>query len=69
MPLPTAVSGGWTDGDTLTAHIVFLETPHRLRVTCSLADRTFDARWDTEPLHGGSLHRMRAPRGPARSGG
>ncbi|WP_328483819.1 beta-lactamase family protein [Streptomyces sp. NBC_00377] len=69
VPLPTAVSGGWTDGDTLTAHIVFLETPHRLRVTCSLADRTFDARWDTEPLHGGSLHRMRAPRGPARSGG
>ncbi|MFD9389986.1 serine hydrolase domain-containing protein [Streptomyces sp. NPDC060000] len=68
-PLPTAVSGGWTGGDTLAAHVVFLETPHRLRVTCSLADRTFTARWDTEPLGGGPLRAMRAPRGPVRSGG
>ncbi|MET7651856.1 MULTISPECIES: serine hydrolase domain-containing protein [unclassified Streptomyces] len=68
-PLPTAVSGGWTDGDTLAAHVVFLETPHRLRVTCSLADRTFGASWDTQPLHGGPLRSMRAPRRSPRSGG
>ncbi|GGQ67909.1 serine hydrolase domain-containing protein [Streptomyces asoensis] len=68
-PLPTAVSGGWTDEDTLAAHIVFLETPHRLRVTCSLSAGTLTARWDTEPLHGGPLRRMRAPRGPAASAG
>ncbi|WP_327312322.1 serine hydrolase domain-containing protein [Streptomyces sp. NBC_01235] len=61
-PLPTAVSGGWTDADTITAHIAFLETPHRLRVTCSLIDRTFTARWDTQPLHGGALRSLRAPR-------
>ena len=62
-PLPTAVSGGWTDADTLAVSVSFLETPHRLRVTCSLPDRTFTARWDTEPMHGGALRRLRAPRG------
>ncbi|MCX4767539.1 beta-lactamase family protein [Streptomyces sp. NBC_01275] len=61
-PLPLAVSGGWTDGDTLAVDLVLLETPHRLRVTCSLADRTFTARWDTAPLHGGPLRSLRAPR-------
>ncbi|WP_069772106.1 serine hydrolase [Streptomyces sp. LUP30] len=68
-PLPTAVGGGWTDADTLTAHVVFLETPHRLRVTCSLAARTFTARWDTTPLHGGPLRSLRAPARASRSGG
>ncbi|MFI9567705.1 serine hydrolase domain-containing protein [Streptomyces rishiriensis] len=68
-PLPTAVCGGWTDADTLTAHVVFLETPHRLRVTCSLATRTFTARWDTTPLHRGPLRSMRAPDRTSRSGG
>ncbi|MGX1548122.1 serine hydrolase domain-containing protein [Streptomyces adustus] len=62
-PLPTAVTGGWTDGRTLEAHVVFLETPHRLVVTCSLDDRTFTARWPTEPLHGGRLRSLRAPHG------
>ncbi|MEU2284119.1 serine hydrolase domain-containing protein [Streptomyces sp. NPDC013178] len=61
-PVPTAVSGGWTDGATLVVDVTFLETPHRLRVTCSLAGRTFTARWATEPLHGGPLRRLRAPR-------
>ncbi|MET9505115.1 serine hydrolase domain-containing protein [Streptomyces sp. NPDC006622] len=61
--VPLAASGGWSDGGTLTADLVFLETPHRLRVTCSLPDRTFTARWATQPLHGGPLRRLRAPRG------
>jgi CubicO group peptidase (beta-lactamase class C family) len=61
-PLPVAVSGGWADADTLAVDVVFLETPHRLTVTCSLPDRTFTARWHTTPLHGPRLHSMRAPR-------
>src|SRR3712207_7334985 len=31
-PLPLAVSGGWSDGDRLAVDVVFLETPHRLRL-------------------------------------
>jgi CubicO group peptidase (beta-lactamase class C family) len=60
--VPTAVSGGWTDPDTLVVDIAFLETPHRLTVTCSLPDRTFTARWHTMPLHAGPLRSFRAPR-------
>ncbi|MFJ8539600.1 serine hydrolase domain-containing protein [Streptomyces sp. NPDC093591] len=61
-PVPTAVSGGWTDADTLVVDIAFLETPHHLDVTCSLKDRTFTARWRTDPLHRLPLRAMRAPR-------
>ncbi|GLW48960.1 hypothetical protein Stsp02_46210 [Streptomyces sp. NBRC 14336] len=62
-PVPTAVSGGWTDADTLEAEVLFLETPHRLAVTCSLPDRTCTARWRTEPLHPRPLCKTGAPRG------
>ncbi|MBB6420267.1 serine hydrolase [Streptomyces sp. AK010] len=61
-PVPTAVSGGWTDACTLAVEVVFLETPHRLALTCSLADRTLTAHWRTQPLHGGRLTTLRAPR-------
>jgi CubicO group peptidase (beta-lactamase class C family) len=61
-PLPTAVSGGWTDDDTLAVDVVFLETPHRLTLTCALPDRTFRARWHTTPLNGSPLRTLRAPR-------
>ncbi|MFJ4537020.1 serine hydrolase domain-containing protein [Streptomyces tibetensis] len=60
-PVPTAVSGGWTDGGTLAVDVVFLETPHRLALTCSLAEGTFTAQWRTPPLHGGRLTALRAP--------
>ncbi|WP_329213457.1 beta-lactamase family protein [Streptomyces sp. NBC_01485] len=60
-PLPLAVSGGWSDGDTLAVDLALLETPHRLRVTCALADRTFTAHWTTRPLHAGPLRLKRAP--------
>ncbi|GAA3787485.1 serine hydrolase domain-containing protein [Streptomyces chiangmaiensis] len=59
--VPRAVSGGWTAQDTLHVDIVFLETPHRLTVTCALDDGTFTARWHTTPLHVGPLRRHRAP--------
>ncbi|MEU7721579.1 serine hydrolase domain-containing protein [Streptomyces tibetensis] len=61
-PLPTAVSGGWTDGGTLAVDVVFLETPHRLALICSLADGGLTAQWRTTPLHGGPLTALRAPR-------
>ncbi|MFF4360160.1 serine hydrolase domain-containing protein [Streptomyces sp. NPDC001604] len=61
-PLPIAVSGGWTEADSLVVDVVFLETPHRLTVTCSLPERTFTARWHTTPLHSPPLRALRAPR-------
>lgn len=62
-PVPTAVSGGWTDAGTLAVEVVFLETPHRLALTCSPADRTLTAHWRTEPLRRGRFTSLRAPRG------
>jgi CubicO group peptidase (beta-lactamase class C family) len=62
-PLPTAVSGGWTDSGTLAVEVVFLETPHRLALTCSLTDRTLTASWRTQPFDPRPLTRLRAPRG------
>lgn len=61
-PVPAAASGGWADAGTLDIDVVFLETPHQLALTCSLADRTFRARWRTGPLRPvDSLARMRSP--------
>ena len=62
-PVPVAVSGGWTDAQTLVVDVAFLETPHHLVVSCSLTDRTFTADWRTQPLHPAPLRSMRAPRG------
>lgn len=60
--VPTAVSAGWTDPDTLVADIWFLETPHRLVVTCSLTTGAFTAHWHTPPLSGDPLRKAAAPR-------
>ncbi|MFG1808175.1 serine hydrolase domain-containing protein [Streptomyces sp. NPDC049040] len=60
---PCAVSAGWTDQDTLTATVRFLETPHSLDLRCVLRTGTFTAEWRTRPLHPRPLlHRMCAPR-------
>jgi hypothetical protein len=61
-PVPIAVSGGWTDQDTLVLDLAPLETPHHVDLTCSLTDRTFIAKWRTEPLHSSRIRAMRAPR-------
>lgn len=58
---PTAVCGGWADPDTLTFETVFLETAHRLAITCSLRTHTFQARWHTPPLGMGLLRDLRSP--------
>ena len=60
--VPTAVSGGWTDRDTLRADVLFLETPHRLRLSADLPSRTCTATWVTTPLHAESLTQLGAPR-------
>ena len=60
--VPLAVSGGWTDEDTFRAEVIFLETPHRLGLTCSLANGTFQASWRTVPLRAGPLSALRMPR-------
>ena len=73
-PVPLAVAGGWRGEDTLRTEVIFLETPHRLVLTCSLAAATFTATWATRPLGGDELHRLSAPRpvvdstGPASTG-
>ncbi len=46
---PHACSGGWLDDGTLRFEIIFLETPFRLAVTCSLPERTFRAQWTPGP--------------------
>jgi CubicO group peptidase (beta-lactamase class C family) len=60
--VPLAISGGWTDEDTFRAEVIFLETPHRLGLTCSLGSRTFQASWRTVPLRAGPLSGLRMPR-------
>lgn len=62
FPVPTSVSGGWTDARTLRLAVVFLETPHLLDLTCRLPERTFHARWITAPLGGSLLRDLRSPR-------
>ncbi|MDN5804590.1 MAG: serine hydrolase, partial [Microlunatus sp.] len=59
-PLPIAVSGGWVEG-SLGFEVLFFETPHRLRVVCSVTDGTFAASWLTVPLRSGSLLDLRMP--------
>jgi CubicO group peptidase (beta-lactamase class C family) len=60
--VPLAISGGWTDEDTFRAEVIFLETPHRLGLTCSLTHETFLANWRTVPLRAGPLSALRMPR-------
>jgi CubicO group peptidase (beta-lactamase class C family) len=61
-PLPVAATCGRPSPDTLAIDVMFLETPHRLTVTCSLPDRTFSARWHIKPLHEEPLHQLCAPK-------
>jgi CubicO group peptidase (beta-lactamase class C family) len=59
--VPTAASGGWDARGDLAVEVLFLETPHTLRVRIS-ADGAGRATWSTVPLHGvrpTSQHRRR----------
>ncbi|WP_416954297.1 serine hydrolase domain-containing protein [Nocardioides sp. T5] len=60
--VPVAASAGWIDDDTLRVEAIFLETPHRLDVECSLSTGTARATWRGTPLDGGRLKRLHRPR-------
>jgi len=59
--IPVAASGGWLDGRTLRAEIIFLETPHRMDITCSLDGRTARAQWRHPPLTPSKLQHLHCP--------
>ena len=59
--IPLAASGGWLDGDTLRAEIIFLETPHRMDLTCSLAGHRAEISWRHPPLFEGKLQDLHCP--------
>jgi CubicO group peptidase (beta-lactamase class C family) len=59
--IPVAASGGWTVSGELEAEILFLDTPHTLRIVCRDADGDAEATWLTEPLHDASVHGQRRP--------
>ncbi len=61
-PVPVAASGGWVDADTFRAEVVFLETPHRLDLTCSVGSGQASVSWRTTPLDGGRLQTLHRPR-------
>jgi hypothetical protein len=59
--VPTAASGGWDSRGDLAVEVLFLETPHTLKVRVT-ADGAGRATWSTVPLHGvrpTSQHRRR----------
>ena len=62
--IPVAASGGWLDDRTLRAEIIFLETPHRMDITCSLPARTAAAAWRHPPLGGARLRDLHCPASP-----
>ena len=59
--IPVAASGGWLDDQTLRAEVIFLETPHRMDITCSLSGRTAEAAWRHPPLGPSKLQHLHCP--------
>jgi CubicO group peptidase (beta-lactamase class C family) len=59
--VPVAASGGWLDDRTLRVEVIFLESPHRMDVVCSLPARTAEAGWRGVPLDGGRLQTLHRP--------
>jgi CubicO group peptidase (beta-lactamase class C family) len=60
--VPVAASGGWLDEGTLLVDVIFLESPHRMSIVCSLPARTAEATWSDPPLDGGRLQTLHRPR-------
>jgi CubicO group peptidase (beta-lactamase class C family) len=59
--IPVAASGGWLDDHTLRVEVIFLETPHRMDIACSLTGRTAEAVWRQPPLFQTRLERLHSP--------
>jgi hypothetical protein len=60
--VPVAASGGWLDDHTVRVEVVFLESPHRMDIACSLPDRIAEAAWRDQPLVDGRLASLHRPR-------
>jgi hypothetical protein len=45
----------------MRAEVIFLETPHRMDITCSLSGRTAEAVWRHPPLTPGKLQDLHCP--------
>jgi len=59
--IPVAASGGWLDDQTLRAEVIFLETPHRMDITCTLPGRSADAVWRHPPITPSKLQELHCP--------
>ena len=59
--IPVAAAGGWLDDQTLRVEVIFLETPHRMDITCSLPQRTAEAGWRHPPLTPSRLKQLHCP--------
>ncbi len=59
--IPVAAAGGWSDQNTLHLEVIFLETPHRLDVTCSLDTHRARVAWRLPPLGSSRLQDLRCP--------
>ena len=59
--IPVAASGGWIDDQTLRVEVIFLETPHRMDIICSLPQRSATAEWRHPPLSAGRLRQLHCP--------
>ena len=59
--IPIASAGGWPDPTTLHVEVIFLETPHRIDIECSLEDRTARATWRVPPLNDFKVSSLRSP--------
>jgi hypothetical protein len=46
---------------TLRVEVIFLETPHRMDITCSLPGRTAEAVWRHPPLTPSELQHLHCP--------
>jgi CubicO group peptidase (beta-lactamase class C family) len=65
--VPVATIGGWLDDGALRFDVTFLETPHRLQLTCTAAggdtaEWSATQRWLTTPLHAGLIGQLHSPR-------
>lgn len=58
--VPVAASAAWHQAAG-RVDVVFLETPHRLRIEVRRDGSGFRADWQTTPLRAGTLHELRCP--------
>lgn len=59
---PILSNGGWSPEGLLEVSLIFIESPHRLNLTCNLGEQSVAARWVTPPLHPGPMRDLRVHR-------